>query len=124
MIFDSSENRLQIKALSIFVFILVAKNVLYKILPFSCQPSVRMMGRMDEKLTLRNLRIRLDLPQKAISADSGVAQDILSRIESGRVNPSTREVRRIAKAMGVSEKKILSCLKVQGSRVWGRRSGK
>ncbi len=70
---------------------------------------------------LSRLRIGLGLQVKAVAADSGIDRPLLSKIESGRVNPSAEEVRKIAKALGVPETEVLSCLKMQGSKIWKKR---
>ncbi len=70
---------------------------------------------------LSRLRIGLGLQVKAVAADSGIDRPLLSKIESGRVNPSADEARKIAKALGVPETEVLSCLKTQGSKIWKKR---
>ena len=71
---------------------------------------------------LAALRVRLGLQLKELAFGAGIRRPLLSKIESGRVNPSTDEVRAIARGLGVTETEVLSCLKIQGTRVWKRRS--
>lgn len=70
---------------------------------------------------LAEFRIRRKIQQKELAFGAGIRRPLLSKIESGRVNPSIEEVRAIARALGVSQAEVLACLKIQDSRVWKRR---
>lgn len=71
---------------------------------------------------LAALRVRLGMRQKQLAVDTGIRRPLLSKIESGRVNPSVDEVQAIARGLGVPEAEVLACLKIQVSRVWKKRS--
>ncbi len=76
---------------------------------------------MNAPHALRIFRENRDLSQKAVAKAGGLSSWLLSRIESGRVNPSLSEARKIAKGMGVGVEDVTQCLKAQGSHLWERR---
>lgn len=49
-------------------------------------------------------RIELDMTQEELARKSGIGQATLSRLESGKYNPSIKFLERIAKALGTKLK--------------------
>ena len=62
-------------------------------------------------MTLRELRLAVDLSQTEVAARAGLAQSTYSDIESGATpNPSTQSLQGVAKALGVPVAVVLAAL--------------
>ena len=57
---------------------------------------------------LRSLRTRAELSQEELADRAGIHVTYLSGVERGLRNPSIRNVRRLAQAMGVPTKELFS----------------
>ncbi|MCW5830677.1 MAG: helix-turn-helix transcriptional regulator [Deltaproteobacteria bacterium] len=71
--------------------------------------------------SIRTLRRRLGLSQKAVAIEADLRRQTLSGIESGRINPTKVEAGKIAKALSVHTREVLACLRNQRSRIWTSR---
>jgi transcriptional regulator with XRE-family HTH domain len=58
--------------------------------------------------TLRRLRLESFLTQAELARRSGVHALTITRLESGRTAPSTRTVRALASALGISPRELAS----------------
>ncbi|MEW6776460.1 MAG: helix-turn-helix transcriptional regulator [Bdellovibrionota bacterium] len=77
---------------------------------------------MERTGSLSHLRKSLDLPQKVVAVQARICRTHLAQIEAGRLNPTTQEVRRIARALGVPRREVLLCLHRQGGHLWKSRT--
>ena len=58
-------------------------------------------------LNIRRRREALDYSQEKLAGESGLDQTYISGIECGKRNPGTKNVVRIAKALGVTAAKLM-----------------
>ena len=58
---------------------------------------------MNIGIIIREIRINKGLTQEDLSAKTGIAQTSLSQIESGRKRPNPSSMKKICKALDVSE---------------------
>lgn len=66
---------------------------------------------------LKNLRQRQLLTQKELANASGVGIATICRIEAGKVRPSMRSIRALAKALDVSHDEMRDLLLVRQARL-------
>jgi transcriptional regulator with XRE-family HTH domain len=64
-------------------------------------------GRVVKLPRLRHVRERVPLTQRELAAMSGVHQTHIARIESGRLEPRPRTIRRLAEALGVEPRELM-----------------
>ncbi len=79
-----------------------------------------MLEGMETAPKLAKFRRLRGIPQKTAALVAGIPITVLSKIESGRMNPSPEEICWIAQALGASESEVVQCLKAQGSSIWKR----
>ena len=54
--------------------------------------------------TIRSLRLSRGMEQKELAGYTGMTQSHLSKIETGKANPSLKKLKKVAEVLGVSEK--------------------
>jgi DNA-binding XRE family transcriptional regulator len=63
-------------------------------------------------MTLRSLRVKVDMRQEGLAHAAGVSVATYARIERGQVNPTWTTVRRIIAALGVTFGEFAAALEV------------
>jgi len=81
----------------------------------------RNLGRMLEREpnSLRALRLGAGMSQTKLAEKAGTTQPYIARIESGRADPGTDMLERLAEALGISALTVFGAVRAQRERQHG-----
>jgi len=98
--------------------------------PESVQPSAAMREPVDHKLAVllgaaaRDARLRLGLTQSDVAERMGMAMEVYSRLERGKMLPRTQTLRRLCDVLQVSADTLLGVGRADGAPITPRKKVK